>query len=157
MSKLCIKVFLILLIITNLAACTSKSENTSKEISIEEINKKITQVVDISELTKGDENKLDKLYGIKKENIEDFVLYLPPSNIEASELLLIKVKDKTSIDSIKEKIAKRVEKKSEIFKDYLPEEYYLVEKHVLDSKNQYILFSIHKEGNKVQKAFDESF
>jgi translation elongation factor EF-1beta len=153
MVKSMIKFLLIGLVAITLIACGPKEKTTS----VEEINQKIIQVADVSELTKGNNDKLKKLYDISEEEIQDFVLYLPPSNIEASEILVLKVKDEGNLDEIKDKIFQRVDKKSEIFKDYLPEEYYLVEKKILDSNNKYLIFAVHRDWAKIQKAFDECF
>ncbi|PGL73878.1 DUF4358 domain-containing protein, partial [Bacillus thuringiensis] len=43
------------------------------------------------------------------------------------------------------------------FKDYLPDEYFLIEKHVLKTKDNYILLAISKDADKVEKTFDKIF
>lgn len=63
----------------------------------------------------------------------------------------------TKIDSIKEKISHRIEIQAKNFKDYLPDEYFLIEKHVLKSKDNYILFIISEDADVIEDIFDRSF
>lgn len=147
--------FLILavIVLTLFVGCSSEG----KTPSIEEINNNIVQATDISEMRVGDAKKLEKLYGIDAEKLESFFLYTPPSNIEADEIAILKVKNSNDIDSIKEKISKRINDKEVSFKDYLPDEYYLVEKHVLKNKDSYIIFVTHNDYKIIEETFDKCF
>ncbi|MGW6184753.1 DUF4358 domain-containing protein, partial [Bacillus mycoides] len=83
--------------------------------------------------------------------------YTAPTNIKADEIAVIKLDNTKSVDNIKKKIISRIEKKSKSFKGYLPEEYFLIEKHVLKTKDNYILLAISKDADKIEKTFDENF
>jgi hypothetical protein len=144
------------LILFILTSCSS-DRPTKAEPSIKDIDEKIKESVDISNMNKGDSTKLEKLYNINVEDVEDFVLYTPATNIEANEILIMKVKDSVKTSDVKEKILKRVEGQSNNFKDYLPEEYYLIEKHVLKVRDNYILFTISEEAETIEKIFNASF
>lgn len=139
-----------------LFGCSSK-ESSTKNPSPKEIGEKISQAIDLSQMKEGDSKKLAKLYDIAEEDVEDFFLLTAPSNIKADELAIIKVKDKNKVDSVKEKVEKRVENQSTSFKDYLPEEYSLIENHVLEVKDNYIFLSISKDSEKAKEIFYESF
>lgn len=139
-----------------LTGCFGKQPTVSS-LSPAEIGEKIKQTTNIKEMKDGDSKKLQKLYNISTDEVESFVLYTAPTNIKADEITVIKVKDTKNIDSMKEKISNRVEKKSNGFKDYLPNEFFLIEKHVLKTKGNYILLSISKDSDKIEKIFDESF
>lgn len=144
------------LLIFILTSCSS-SKPTDKNVSVKDINEKIKESVDISNMNVGDSEKLEKLYDINSEDLEDFALYTPSTNIEANEILVMKVKDSSKMDDIKDKISARIDGQAANFKDYLPDEYYLIEKHVLKTKDNYILFVISEDADKIEKAFDESF
>ena len=137
-----------------LVGCSSKE---TKEPSISEIKKNIEDSVDISEMEKKDEKSLEKLYEIKGDEIEDFILYTANSNIKSNELLILKAKDEKEISNIKDKISTRIESQSKNFKDYLPDEYYLIEKHVLEVKDKYIIFAISEESETIEDIFIKSF
>lgn len=139
-----------------LTSCT-KNHVINKAPSIKDIDNKLKEEIDLSTMDIGNSEKLEKLYGINSEELEEFLLYTPKTNIEVNEIGIFKVKDSKDIDIIKGKIEERIEGQADIFKDYLPEEYYLIEKDVLKTKDKYILFIISEDGEIIEKIFDESF
>lgn len=147
----------LLIILTLSVAGCNLTKTKLKNPSISEINEKISQAVDLSTLKVGNYAKFRKLYAIQKGDMEDFVLYRAPSNIKADEIVIIKVKASNQVNNVKEKVLKRVDKQAASFIDYLPDEYFLIEKKVLKVKNNYILLAISKDAEKIAKEFEESF
>lgn len=157
MFKKSIIPLLLVFLISIIAGCGSLQTSASKNPSIGDIEAKIKQATDISNMRKGDSSKFKKLYSINSNEIEAFLLYTAPSNLKADEIAVIKVKDSKDIDSIKSKISKRVDKQTASFKGYLPDEYYLIQKNVVKVNGNYICFIISKDAEKISAAFDESF
>ncbi|NQX65945.1 DUF4358 domain-containing protein [Paenibacillus alba] len=149
-------IFVYILVFSALAACSGKEEGESN-LSAREVGKYIKQAVKLDNLKEEDAHKLDKLYQIKSEDIESFILYTAVTNMKADELTIIKVKDANQLESIQGKILKRIEAQEVKFKDYRPDEYFLVEKHVLKAKGNYIFFAVSAEAEHMENAFDEAF
>ncbi len=101
-------------------------------------------------------DKLQRLYNILPEEVESSILYIASTNIKADEIAVIKAKDVNNLAEIKEKISKRVEDKAKSFQSYLPDEYYLIENHVLKTKGNFVLLAISEDADKIEQAFDES-
>lgn len=139
-----------------LTSCSPK-KSTDANISIKEMDKKIKESIDMINMNLGDEEALKDLYDIDKDELEDFVLYTSSSNIKADELAILKVKDVEKVDEVKKNINRRIDEQTLKFQDYLPEEYYLIEKNILKSKDNYILFVVSEEAEDIEKIFDESF
>lgn len=144
---------LLLLFILGILGCAKEKQNNP---TIPEICDSVQQAVDLSSLKVADYPKFKKLYGISRAEIEDFVLYRAPSNIKADEIVIIKVKDAKYIDAVKEKILKRAAKQATSFRDYMPEEYFLVEKRIIKIKGNYILFVVSKDAKKIARIFEEA-
>lgn len=157
MFKKSIIPLLLVFLISIITGCGSSQKNASKNPSVGDIEAKIKQVSDLSNMKKGDSSKLKKLYDINSDEIDSFILYTAPSNLKAEELAVIKVKDAKDIDNVKSKISKRVDKQTTSFKDYLPDEYYLIQKNIVKVNGNYICFIISKDAEKISSAFDESF
>ncbi|MFS0553801.1 DUF4358 domain-containing protein [Brevibacillus sp. 179-C9.3 HS] len=145
-----------LLLVGGLTAC-SDTEKDASNLSATEVGEHIKQAVNLGEMKQGDITKLQKLYQIDPEEVEDFMLFTASSNVEADELLVLKVKDLNQVDVIKENVQKRIEAQTLKFKDYRPEEYHLVEKHVWRVKEKLILFAVSKEADQIDRAFEEAF
>ena len=152
-----LRIFVLCSLILVISTSCSKKESMDKSPSIEDLNNELKETVDLSNMDIGDEEKLKKLYDIDSENLEEYILYIPKSNIEANEIAIFKVKESEDLEEVEEKIKDRVEEQAANFKDYLPDEYYLIEKNVLKTKGNYILFAISEDVDKIEKIFDESF
>lgn len=152
------KKFLALLIfvfaVSAVVGCTS--EQSDINVSAAKIEDQMKQSVKLDKLKKGDAHKLKKLYDLGTEQVEDFLLYTASSNVRADEIVVIKVKDEKQIDSVKASITQRIDAQAVKFKDYRPDEYALVEKHVLKVKSRYILFVVSADTEQIEKAFDEA-
>ncbi len=142
--------------IAAVAAGCSTPRTVSHQPPVSEISDKIAQAVDLSAMKAGDSSKLQKLYGINADKLDGFALYTAPSNVKADELVVLKVKDAGDVDAIKDNIAKKVDSQAASFKDYLPEQYYLIEQHVLKSSGNYVLLAISKDTAGIEAAFDDS-
>ncbi|MCY9517610.1 DUF4358 domain-containing protein [Paenibacillus apiarius] len=138
--------------ISTLVGCTS--EQSDINVSAAKIEDQMKQSVKLDKLKKGDSHKLKKLYDLGTEQVEDFILYTATSNVKADEIVVIKVKDEKQIDSVKASIAKRIDTQAVKFKDYRPDEYALLEKHVLKVKSHYILFAVSTDAEQIEQAFD---
>ncbi len=140
-----------------LAGCSGRKDGLGEGLSAGEVGERIQRAVNLEELKQGDMHKLQKLYHIDAGEIEDFVLYTASSNVKADELAVIKTKDANQAESVKENILQRIDALTAKFKDYRPEEYALIEKHVLKTKGPFVLFAVSKEADRMERAFDEAF
>ena len=147
----------IVVVIGVLSGCSGKDVKTLDQLSAIEIGKSIEQTVSLKEMKKGDLNKLQKLYKLDAVDVDDFILYTSTSNVKADELAVIKLKDESQAESVKENIEQRIEAQKMKFKDYRPDEYFLVENHVLKTKGPFVFFAVSKEADSMERAFDGAF
>lgn len=138
-----------------LSGCSGRGE-PNEALTAAEVGEHIQQTASLSEMKQGDAEKLHKLYHIEAGEVADFVLYTALSNVKADELAVIKVKDARRTEGVMDKIRQRIEAQTVKFKDYRPEEYYLIEKHVLKSQGPFVLFVVSKDADRIESAFDEA-
>ncbi|WP_261798111.1 DUF4358 domain-containing protein [Brevibacillus massiliensis] len=137
------------------AGCSGKAEEAGNA-TVTEVGEKISQAVHLDELKRGDRDKLQKLYHISADEVEDFILYLAPTNVKADEVLVVKVKDANQVEEIIESILNRVDAQAKKFKDYLPDEYAFIEHHVVKTNGNFILFAVSPEADQIETAFVEA-
>ncbi|MBD2869026.1 DUF4358 domain-containing protein [Paenibacillus arenilitoris] len=144
-----------------LAACSGSGNGNGNGESLErltaaEAGRRIMQTVSLPDMKQGDSEKLEKLYRIEAEVVEDFILYTASSNVKADELAVIKLKDEKDAELVLTNIGQHIEAQIAKFKDYRPEEYALVEKHVLKAKGRFVLFAVSMKADRIERAFDEA-
>lgn len=137
--------------------CGSDKSKTEKNPQVSDIMSEIKKTMDVSQMTEVKEDKLKKLFNIDSNDIDGYSIYISSSNIESSEVGIIKLKDSSDANRIKEKVENRIEQQSNSFKDYLPEEYQLLQNHVLKVKDKYIFYVVSKDADKIENTFDGFF
>ena len=116
----------------------------------------VTAQLDLSNVQEGTNSDLKKYYGLSASDYEGVVYYAPVSNMDAEELLIIKLKDTSQADTVESAIQSRLETQKNTFDGYGVEQYNLLEKSVLDVKGNYILYVVHADASKADQAFKNS-
>lgn len=128
-----------------------------KDADMDSLRKNLSQVIDDKQMDIGDSSKLRKLYYISKNEIEDFILYAPKSNMDANEVLVLKGKSEEVIQQLKVKVEGRIKKQSDSFNSYRPEEYDIISNRVLDIKGKYLILIISKDSATIEAAINKEF
>lgn len=68
-----------------LTGCSGRGE-AYETIKAAEVGEHIQQAANVSEMRRGDAERLQKLYRIEMSDVADFVLYTAISNVKADEL-----------------------------------------------------------------------
>ncbi|MDT9717885.1 DUF4358 domain-containing protein [Paenibacillus sp. ClWae2A] len=144
------------IVIGTITGCTTSNGEETKKLSAIEVGEYIGQAVNLDDMKKGDLNRLDRLYQIDAESVEDYLLFTAVSNVKADELLIIKVREEKNLDFVLARIEQRIDAQLDKFRDYRPEEYYLTQKHVLKRTGRLILFAVSEEADQIEQTFDEA-
>lgn len=147
----------LVVVISVLSGCSGKDDKTPEQLSATQIGKSIEQAVSLKEMKKRDLNKLQELYKIDADSVDDFILYTSTSNVKADEFAVIKLKDESHVENVKKNIQQRIETQKIKFKDYRPDEYFLVENHLLKTKGAIVFFAVSKEADQMEHGFDDAF
>lgn len=150
-------IFLSILITTIVSGCSKPAGQVLKTPEVSQIEERVMKNIDTTDMIKLDDKKLERVYGIKADEIEGFFIYVSTSNIKADEIAVFRAKDSNGIENIKAKIADRMVQLGTSFKDYLPEQYSVIEKRTLEVKGNYIFLVVSKNGAEIKKSFDKCF
>ena len=116
----------------------------------------VVNTLDTSTMEESANRKFKKFYGLNAGDYEGVVLYAPISNMDAEELLIVKLKNSSQAETVRAAIEKRLETQKSSFEGYGIEQYDLLENHILDIRGNYILYVVHSDANKALQAFRDS-
>lgn len=156
-SKSGIIILLFVFITLMISGCAKSGGEVLKNPEISEIEDTVMKNFDTSDMIKLDDKKLERVYGISADEVGGYFAYVSTSNIKADEVAVFKVKDSKDIEGIKSKIGERMVQLGTGFKDYLPEQYSLIEKYTLDVKGNYVFLVVSKDGESIKAQFDKCF
>lgn len=100
--------------------------------------------------------KFKKFYGLNASDYEGVILYAPVSNMDAEELLIIRLKDSAQAEAVQAAIEERLQTQKDSFEGYGIEQFALLENHILDVRGNYILYVVHPDADKVDSIFRDS-
>ncbi|MBQ9611012.1 MAG: DUF4358 domain-containing protein [Lachnospiraceae bacterium] len=110
----------------------------------------------------GDNQMFKRLYGLDPEAYDGVLLYYPTTNMNAEELLLIKLKG-SSQEEIREQqeivqtaMETRRQTQMHTFEGYAPQQYATLEHSVIDVQGNYLLFVSGDFAQQTQIAFEKS-
>lgn len=128
----------------------------SQDKSLGDIEKDISSKVSLDKMEKGTSKTLKRYYGLNSNELEDFMLYIPKSTMDVDEMLMVKVKDESQIQSIEDVIDSRVNKQLESFSGYGPKQCELLDNYEIKVKGKYIFFAVSEKAQEMKDAFKES-
>ena len=123
---------------------------------LEDIEKDISSKVSLDKMEKGNSKNLKRYYGVNSNDLDSFILYTPKSTMDVDEMLIVKVKDESQVQSIEDVIDSRVNKQLESFSGYGPKQCELLDNYELKVKGKYIFFAVSPKAEEMNEAFKES-
>lgn len=77
--------------------------------AFEDVASAVTASVDLSALQEGSVQMVKRLYGLNPSDFDGCLLYYPQTNMEAEELLLLKLRDTSQQEAVRAAVEARLE------------------------------------------------
>lgn len=97
------------------------------------------------------------MYHFDPELAEELVIKMPMMNVKTNEIAIIKLKDAASFATVEEGIKQRAADIQKQFETYLPDQYENAKNYKIVSHDNYVLFVISEEADKIVELFNGFF
>lgn len=131
-------------------------DTKESDAPLETVADHVIQSISLDNMEESTNRMFKKFYGLNANDYEGVVLYTPLTNMNAEEILIIKLKDSSQGEAVSEAVNSRLETQKSSFEGYGVEQYALLEDHVLDVQGNYVLYIVHKDANKADQIFRDS-
>ena len=153
-KKIAIVIVIVLIIIAVLGIIINNS-NKNIQINIEELATKIAESGAFEdEIAKIDSEMIMSDYNITTDEVEGFVSY-QGSGATSEEIVILKVKDKSNLNDVKDKINSRIKERKQAFQSYLPEEVGKIDNNILRVEGNYVIFCVSNDSSKVNQVIND--
>jgi hypothetical protein len=98
-----------------------------------------------------------RFYGLNPGDYESVVLYAPADNMDARELLIVKLATPSQREEVEKAVQGRLDVQLDSFDGYGAEQTALLEAHVLRAKGDYVLYVVHERADEAGAAFEKAF
>lgn len=114
----------------------------------------VTAQIEMTNMLKADNQMIKRLYGLDPSSYESCVLYYPTTNMQAEELLIIKLADTAQAEQIETAIQARLETQKASFDGYGIEQYdMLTNNAVVEVRGNFVLFVVNAASAQAREAF----
>ena len=146
-------VILIIIIVAVILFLQKNKENI--QINIEGLAEEITKSNAFEDqLEKIDSEMTMQDYNFSTDEVEQLVSY-QGSGATSEEIVILQVKGKNNINSVKEKMNTRLSERKEAFESYLPEEVGKIDNSILRVEGNHIILCIANDANTVNNVINE--
>ena len=124
--------------------------------SFEEVSQKVIEAADTDNMMQGDNQMIRRLYGLDPDDYDGVILYYSKTNMNAEELIVIKLKDSSQEEDALAQVEARLDTQLKSFEGYGAEQTAMLEASVIESRGGYILFISSDDTRAVKTAFEEA-
>lgn len=114
------------------------SDNRESPKSIDEIYQEIEQSVTLKSPQRMDEDFISNYYGIDTASLEEYVFSMSEDAAQAETIIILKVKNTDDLTGLTESLQTVVDEKKNEMENYIPEQFAIVEKSKVQTKDHYI-------------------
>lgn len=141
---------LLLLIIYIVGLVKEEGTNTVPIATIEE---KMLEQISVEGMAKATGQDLKKYYGLNASDYDGVCLYIPDDVMSVSEVLVVKVKDKSQIERIESAMKHRLDTQKTSFEGYGAEQTKLIKSAIVKTKGYYVLLAVSPEAELIENIF----
>lgn len=165
-----------------LAACgnneTDKSDSEKHEVSLEEVNKKIKDVIsedlksagideplvdgklmsyleiDLMDTENPDRDFYLEKLEIQQEQLQAGYVIAALMNVNSDEIILLEAKDETAAASLKKALEKELAAQTQTWELYLPDQYEKVKNNMIKQNGNFLIYITYDHPEKIAEIFD---
>lgn len=149
------KILLILILTFSLSGC---AKDDVPNISSEYILSNITKVVSFENAKTENlkEQDIAERYGISPTDLENGVVYYSSNKDKSDKIIIIKAVSKDKLENIERALSAEIIGVTDSWKAN-ERESKKIEKHILKTRDVYVMFSISDKNKEIEEAFDKCF
>ena len=134
-----------------ISLCAGSGTSSADQAQVAEA---VLAELDLTQMQQADNQMVKRLYGLSPSDYEGLTLWYPITNMEAQEVLVIKLADPAQADAIRAAVEKRLETQQKSFDGYGIEQYDLLTNHsILEVQGNFVLFVVNENAEKALAAF----
>jgi len=97
--------------------------------------------------------KLKSLYHLNRDDYEAVLLWVPSSNMDAQEMLVVKVKDEEQTAAVSDAMHQRIRDLRQMFSSYGIDQMALIDSAVVDVRGPWCLYASDRNSSEIRAAF----
>ena len=136
-----------------LIAGISLSNSGGTDKTVDELAAPVLRVLDTSGMTRRTPSEAAGVFGFDRSKEEGAVYYSNDNVMDVTELLIVKLCDRSDAAAFASAIEERVENQKNLYQNYAPEQYSLLENSVIEVSGNTVFYCTAKNADEVYETF----
>ena len=146
-----VSILMVIALVVVIIVYLAGSSGSKKTVS--EVAPALISLFDNERSELSQERMFKKHYGLNAQDYAGVILYSPISNMDAEELLLVKLADESQAEELTAAVEARLNSQTNVYEGYAPAQYDLCKNAVIDLQGNYLLFVIHEDAALIDEAY----
>lgn len=146
--------FMCIAIAFSVTACNVTGGTTPQKSTPEQIVEEIQRECTMPEMKEVSEDQLSSLYSIRKEDVAYFSALVATDSLSKDEVIVIEAMDEGEACTIRDRLQEHYDAVLEESKEYLPDEYTIVEKCSVVKDGIYVRLFISEDADKMNEIYN---
>lgn len=131
--------------------------NTVSSAAFSDVCAAVMDVVDTVNMQEAENRMVKRLYGLDPGSFEGCSLYYPVTNMDAEEVLILKLSDTSQQEAVADAVQQRLQTQRNTFEGYGVEQFDLLTNHyVLQMQGNFVLFAVGEFSGDALSAFRDA-
>ena len=127
--------------------------SSGSEKPIDEVAAPVISLFENEKSEHSQDRMFKKHYSFNAQDYDGVVLYSPVSNMDAEELLIVKLAEEDQAEELVAAVESRLDSQMNVFEGYAPQPYALCQNAIIDLQGNYLLFVVHENATLIDDAF----
>jgi hypothetical protein len=148
------KIKAVLIVLLLIFIFTDLKEDSVSSASLDTVSQKVYEASGFSSDMEPAENRMvRRFYGLNPNDYEGVVLYAPEDNMDANELLIVKLKDTSQSEEVEAAIQERLETQKKSFDGYGAVQTQLLNNSILKVKGNFVFYMVGENAAEAESVF----
>lgn len=128
--------------------------NPISDADPEQVAAAVVETIDMANMLEGDNTMIKRFYGLDPSAYEACILYYPNTNMMAEELLIVKLREVSQQETVRQAVEARIATQKNTFEGYGVEQFALLSDHaVVEVRGNYVFFVVNAQSAAARDAF----
>ena len=137
--------------------CLAGCGGAAKTADLGAVQEALSAAYDLTGMMALSEDDLLDMYGIRADDVKQYVALVAKTSTSADEILLFEAKDADAAARIRDKVDKRYQAKLNEAKDYLPEEYAKISACKVLAAGNFVALIVSADAEAMVKVYQNAF
>lgn len=126
------------------------------DVPMDEIEQQLIEHTELADMSKCSNRTLMQFYGLDYEQFQEYMYYKSGKALSVEELLIVKAKDKSDLNSVKDAAESRIQSQIKTYEGYGPEQVAMLKKAIVYTRGNYLFCCIAEKPEVYKEVFADA-